>query len=215
MCKSLKKSKIIQVGFNKTGTSSLATFFKANGYKVIGPLMASKVDTNLKDGKNAFEGIDFDLSQDLENHAKGIYIWKKYKLIYSQYPQEKFILTTRSCEKWVNSRLRHRGGRYARIFMRRHKINELDQLVYEWKKEFYSYHSEVLRFFEGKPNFYINDLDNIKTSSLIEFIGPGYDFQYKEFPTKNTNKSKRPPSFNLKSFEKLDQGHYFNKKQGV
>ena len=65
----MKRSKIIQIGFNKTGTSSLATFFKINGYKVIGPLMAKTVDDNLKNGKKAFDGLTFDLSQDLENHS--------------------------------------------------------------------------------------------------------------------------------------------------
>ena len=61
----MKKPKILQIGFNKTGTSSLATFFKVNGYKVIGPVMAKLVDENLRNGRCAFEGISFDLSQDL------------------------------------------------------------------------------------------------------------------------------------------------------
>jgi len=210
----MKRSKIIQIGFNKTGTSSLATFFKINGYKVIGPLMAKTVDDNLKNGKKAFDGLTFDLSQDLENHSSGIYIWKEYKLLHNQYPNEKFILTTRSCEKWVNSRLKHRGGRYARIFMRRHNINGLDELIYEWKKEFYNYHGEVLNFFEGKSNFYINDLDNINTTSLIEFIGPAYEFEKKDYPIKNSNKSKKEPEFDLKAFEDLDQKGYLKANQG-
>lgn len=210
----MKKPKILQIGFNKTGTSSLATFFKVNGYKVIGPAMAKLVDENLRNGRCAFEGITFDLSQDLENHASGIYIWKKYKLLYDQYPDEKFILTTRSCEKWVNSRLRHRGGRYARIFMRQNNIEKLEELIYQWKKEFYCYHGEVLNFFEGKSNFYINDLDNINIGALIEFIGPAYKFECKEYPMKNSNNSKKPPNFNLKAFEQLDQEKYFKTNKG-
>ncbi len=91
--------------------------------------MAKTVDDNLKNGKKAFDGLTFDLSQDLENHSSGIYIWKEYKLLHNQYPNEKFILTTRSCEKWVNSRLKHRGGRYARIFMRRHNLKGLEALI--------------------------------------------------------------------------------------
>lgn len=210
----MERPKILQIGFNKTGTSSLATFFKINGYKVIGPLMAKKIDKNIKEGKRAFDGINFDLSQDLENHASGIYVWKNYKLIYDQYPNYKYVLTTRSCEKWINSRLRHRGGRYARIFMRRHNIKGLEELIYEWKKEFYCYHGEVLSFFEGKSNFYINDLDKINVTSLIEFIGPSYQFKIKEYPTKNSNKSNKSPDFNLKAFEQLDQKGYMKTNQG-
>ena len=98
--------------------------------------------------------------------------------------------------------------------MRQNNIEKLEELIYQWKKEFYCYHGEVLNFFEGKSNFYINDLDNINIGARIEFIGPAYKFECKEYPMKNSNNSKKPPNFNLKAFEQLDQEKYFKTNKG-
>ena len=201
----MKRVKVIQIGFNKTGTSSLGAFFKRNGYRIIGSWKAKHIHDNLNNGKKAFKDLSFDLAQDLEDHSLGIYIWKEYMKIYDQYPDAKYILTTRSCEKWVNSRLNHRNGRYARIDMRQKNIKKVEDLIYSWKKEFYSFHGEVLNFFEKKSNFYINDLDNINSSSLIEYIGEGYTFKKKKFPRVNSAKSNDPPSFDLDSFAEMDK----------
>ena len=77
MPKSLRR--VIQIGFNKTGTSSLGKFFAKNGYKTIGSRKADQIWANLQASRPAFDGLHFDLAQDFENHAKGIYISHYFK----------------------------------------------------------------------------------------------------------------------------------------
>ena len=180
MSKSLRR--VVQIGFNKTGTSSLGKFFAQNGYEIIGSRKADQVWSNLQASKPAFDGLNFDLAQDLENHSKTIYIINYFKNIYEAYPDYLYILTTRSCEKWIKSRLRHHGGRYVRRAMKHTGIDDLDQLCNHWRAEFYQYHLEVTHFFEHKRNFYVHSLETIDVPSLVMFLGNDFEFTNLIYP---------------------------------
>jgi hypothetical protein len=58
----MSRPKVIQIGFNKTGTTSLARFFKKNGYAVVGGEVAIRVQKNIDKQRKPFKGIDFDLA---------------------------------------------------------------------------------------------------------------------------------------------------------
>lgn len=180
MPKSLKR--VIQIGFNKTGTSSLGKFFAQNGYKTIGSRKADQIWCNLQESKPAFDGLTFDLAQDLENHSKGIYISNYFKDIYESYPDYLYILTTRSCEKWIKSRLRHHGGRYVRRAMKHTGIHDLERLCNYWRTEFYKYHLDVTQFFGNKQNFYVHSLETIDVAGLVKFLGNDFDFKNLTYP---------------------------------
>jgi hypothetical protein len=187
-----KKNRVIQIGFNKTGTSSLGKFFTQNKYSVIGSRRTDEIWANLQASKPAFTGIEFDLAQDLENHAEGIYISRYFKDLYESYPNYLFILTTRSCEKWIQSRLLHHGGRYVRRAMEHTCIHDLDQLCNHWRAEFYQYHLDVTRFFENKTNFYIHSLETIDVKGLVEFLGNDFKFENLNYPRVITGGSAKP-----------------------
>lgn len=177
------KSRVVQIGFNKTGTTSLGRFFKQNGYVVRSIGMVEKIKRNLQSGRHAFAGLPhFDLAQDLEDHGRGTYIYQHYEEIFHQYPGYYYILTTRSCEKWIASRLRHHGGRYVRRAMRHTGIFDLDKLCNYWREEFYDYHLRVTRFFCGRPNFYVHSLECINTESLARFLEKDFYFHNLEYP---------------------------------
>ncbi len=189
---------IIQLGFNKTGTSSLARYFKDSGYKVIGNAsVASQIHSNIQEKNLPFMGLEFDLAQDLEDHKHGIYSYNYYREFHEAYPHAKFILTTRSCEKWIASRLKHNGGRYVRRAMRNYSIDNLKQLVDIWRKDFYIYHYNVTSYFEGKDCFFVHPLEALNIPNLIDFLGPGYTFKSTAYPTVLTGRSKAPISYDL------------------
>jgi hypothetical protein len=180
--------RVVQIGFNKTGTSSLGRFFKQNGYSVASVSQACQIMENINACVPAFQGLEFNLYQDLENHRKGVYVYNYFKEIYSQYPSEYYILTTRSCESWIRSRLLHQNGNYARIAMNRLRVSNLDDLCSTWRNEFYVYHSKVLSFFEGKRNFYIHALEEINVGKLMSFLCKDYIFVNTKYPRVVTGK---------------------------
>lgn len=186
------KKRVIQIGFNKTGTSSLGKFFAKNNYRVIGPKRALRVWSNLQASRPAFEGLNFDLAQDLEDHASGIYISNYFKQIYETYPDDYYILTTRSCEKWIQSRLRHHGGRYVRRAMKHTGIVDLDHLCDHWRAEFYHFHLDVTRFFQGKANFYVHSLEVINVPALVQFLSKDFEFDDLDYPRVITGGNAKP-----------------------
>ena len=192
------RPKVIQIGFNKTGTSSLAKFFKINGFNVLGHARcARKIIDNINNQQKPFHGLDFDLAQDLEDHKNNLYIQDYYQQIHQAHPDTKFVLTTRSCEKWIASRLQHNAGRYARRAMRNHGLTELNALIHRWREDFYQYHLDVTRYFKGSTNFYVLPLENIDTNGLIDFLGPAFKFSNTTYPKVQIKKIKGEPSYDL------------------
>lgn len=93
-------SKIFCIGLHKTGTVSIGTALKILGYNV---LMGDKSDSkkmeqNLHDGIGAISGYEsYDVFAD-------IYCPKEQFAVFDrQYPQSKFILTTRNEKDWIKS----------------------------------------------------------------------------------------------------------------
>ena len=140
------KPHVIQIGFNKTGTSSLGKLFKKNNYTVGSVKFAKIIQLNIINKVAPYKGLEhIDLFQDVENHKKGIYIYENFECLYNNYPKAYFILTTRSCESWIKSRMRHKRGNYARIALKNKNLNSLEELRDAWRNEFYDYHN----LFEG------------------------------------------------------------------
>ena len=146
------KPHVIQIGFNKTGTSSLAKLFKRNNYKV-GQL-------NLQKTSNSILPIRYQHLQDqriqiffkiLKNIKSNIY--ENFECLCNNYPNAYFILTTRSCESCIKSWMRHKKGNYARIALENKNLNTLEELYDAWRNQFYDYNLRV-NFFQDKSNFF-------------------------------------------------------------
>ena len=56
--KTMSRPKVFQIGFNKTGTTSLARFFKNNGYNVAGGEIAIKAHKNIQKQIDPFFKLD-------------------------------------------------------------------------------------------------------------------------------------------------------------
>jgi len=193
----MSRPRVFQIGFNKTGTTSLARFFKKNGYVVVGGEVATRVYKNMQKRRKLFHGIDFDLAQDIENHKRGIYIYEHFELIHAHYPDAKFILTTRSCDKWINSRISHNGGRYVRRALRRLGLCNVSALCDYWRSDFIAYHAKVMGHFSGCSNLYVHSLERLSTDALVDFLGPSFNFRDRSYPHSNKKRVKVPVSYDL------------------
>lgn len=172
----MARPKVLQIGFNKTGTTSLTKFFKKNGYTTAGPgKTAIRMVNNIKQGIDPFDGMeDIDLFQDQEYIPHKVFAWRFYKEIYHLRPDTYFILTTRACESWIQSRLRHAGGNYARISMKHAGVKSIEEMIHLWRLDYYSYHRDVIDFFQSKERFYIHSLETISVPDLATFLKDDY-----------------------------------------
>ena len=192
------KPHVIQIGFNKTGTSSLGKLFKKNNYTVGSVKFAKIIQLNIINKVPPYKGLEhIDLFQDVENHKKGIYIYENFECLYNNYPESYFILTTRSCESWIKSRMRHKRGNYARIALKNKNLNSLEELRDAWRNEFYDYHLRVNSFFQNKSNFFTLSLENINFKALKDFLKEDYVFSQNSYPKVLTGMSKPPENVPL------------------
>ncbi|WP_444932175.1 sulfotransferase [Microbulbifer sp. SSSA002] len=168
--------KVFQIGFNKCGTTSLSHFFLRNGYKSVhwdyGNL-ALKIEENFKSGRLLLEGYEqYNFYGDMEMvSSRYIYAFEKYyKQLDHQYPGSFFILNNRPIERWVESRKRHGNGTYLERFKKIYRCNE-EEVIRRWEYEWYRHHSNVLKYFYGRDNFLLFNIETDSGEKLIDFIG--------------------------------------------
>ena len=199
---------VIQLGFNKTGTSSLGRLFKSNNYTVGSVRLAKLIKKNIDQKIAPYSGMEsIDLFQDVENHKKCIYIYEYFETIFENYPESYYILTTRSCESWIKSRMLHKQGNYARIALEHKGISSLSELRDIWRSEFYEYHLKVNTFFNKRKNFFTLSLENINYKALQDFLKRDYTFKQSTYPKVLTGKAAPPRGVILpdtKSFVRIN-----------
>lgn len=104
MNEATQKSKVICIGWHKTGTSTIGMALIRLGYSVVG----ARLDTTDALFKGDMESVyniasKFDALQDVPWAAL-------YRELDQQFPGSKFILTTRQDENWLNSAKKHFGN---------------------------------------------------------------------------------------------------------
>lgn len=101
----MSTGKIFGIGFQKTGTKSLATALNFLGYRATGPNFAMGPDIRHKVHELAFGLVDrYDAFQDNP--------WPVlYRELDARFPESKFILTLRPTEKWIKSVVGHFGSK--------------------------------------------------------------------------------------------------------
>lgn len=139
------KNKIFCIEFHKTGTTSLAVALKQLNYQVTGPNGVN--DPNIA---NNVLPLAYDLVKKYDAFKDNP--WPIiYKEIDVKYPGNKFILTIRNPESWINSQVKHFG--YKETPMRKWiygvgcpKDNE-DIYI----KRFISHNIGVQNYFKDRP----------------------------------------------------------------
>ena len=91
-------TKVFGIGYPKTGTKSLAVALKLLGYNVLHDELRLMKDRAIRNDLSALKDTEFDAF--LNVNPKAFFVYDR------EFPDSKFILTTRDPNQWVNS-VRH------------------------------------------------------------------------------------------------------------
>lgn len=164
------KLKVVGCGLPWTGTKSFVKALDLLGYK-------AKHNVNAK--RVAGDFWDFVDEIDAVAEGIGVFLWKE---IYEKFPDCKFILTTRSRDKWINKRTHKPKTSFD---LDKHRTNWMNARVVQmwlsfgWEQKdkqkigefFDNHHREVREFFADKDNFMeMNILDGDGWDKLCPFL---------------------------------------------
>jgi len=188
------KNKVFCIGLHKTGTTTLAHFFRKHGF------LSSHSTSWINKG---WKLNLYDFFSDGGSHFDGVNELN-YEMLYEKYPKSKFILQTRDTEKWVVSKLKHAGWDENTIV----EADDENMIKHEfWRYKSYltirkfiehkfNYEKKLTSFFEKNDSSRLIkvDITNKNTqekvlSSLVEFIGLNSS-QKISFPHSNKHKNK-------------------------
>jgi hypothetical protein len=171
---------IFIIGFNRTGTRSLAYFFNQNGIPAIhydsGKLMLTLLE-NIRSGRRLFHGYDrkyrvfTDVVFSTDRHRlEGN---KYFREMYKDYPGSFFILNNRSTESWIESRIKHSGGRLLERQLNALNSKDWDDAINLWRNEKLRHEADVKEFFREDPEHFLEiEIDDPELPrKLSEFLG--------------------------------------------
>ena len=190
-------NKIFQIGFNKCGTTSIHEVFCTSKIHIIhwdNGLLAQTIKKNIDNNHIPLLGQyhNYNIFSDMEfiSNDKMIFIYQNYfKDLDIAYPNSKFILNIRPLNNWINSRLNHTIKEpfdYQKIYMKFYKLNNTEELVDLWKREWDTHITNVITYFYNRPNdLLIFDIENDNFQLFINFF---YDilFSFNQLPKTNT-----------------------------
>ncbi len=139
-------TKIICIGWHKTGTTTLGDALLILGYSVMGARidLAERLLANDKEGVLS-EVTPFDALQDVPWNAL-------FKELDAKYPHSKFILTIRDEQKWLRSATKHFKDAYSpmREWLYGHGVILGNEQVF--LNRYRQHNQEVLDYFKDRPN---------------------------------------------------------------
>ena len=147
---------------------------------------------NMKEGRPLLEGPyeDFDvytdmqaLVQDREGNKTMFLAHMEFEILDRQYPGSRFILNTRNMEDWIESRKKH---------YHQYNLAEMMERIYgkdfegTWRKQWKEHHENVNKYFEGRNDLLVFDIDNDKAGKIADFL-PELTFDDRGFPKANAS----------------------------
>ena len=188
-------SKIFQIGFNKTATTSLYWLFINSGHSALhssgrrarkkGHAAVKRVHPqiqihhNILAGLPPVQGLDdfeafFDMEYDFPRNGINLENFKFYRQFAEAYPNAKFILNTREKDDWLRSRARHQDGDYLGRTMVRLGLTE-KQALQHWADDFDRHHDAVNEYFlTQQGRIFEFKLGETSISELVDFCQPQF-----------------------------------------
>lgn len=184
------KPKIFCIGLNKTGTISLHHALELLGFRSLhwgGPETGRIIQATAAAGRPLVADLDeYDAFSDLA------ILSKQFRLLDSQYPGSKFILSTRPIDGWLQSREAHVLRNQERARTGEYTGNFLEVDVDAWRTEFVDHHRKVEEYFAGREQdllvFRITEGDGWE--KLCPFLG--VEIPNEPFPWHHRLASARP-----------------------
>lgn len=176
--------KVFGIGFQKTGTSSLAASLYILGYDVCGYF--GNDDPNIAETAlvTAFEMADhYDAAQDMP--------WPVlYRELDQRYPGSRFILTVRDTESWIRSVVKHFKATHIDSHVWIYGVPAAAGYEAAYIERYERHNREVQAYFADRPgDLLVLDLsDGDPWSSICRFLG--HDVPDVPFPRQNTKEQK-------------------------
>jgi hypothetical protein len=148
------KTYVFNIGFNRSGTTSLSS--------ALNLLNIRTIHCHLENRKTPLEKV---IKQNIKNNQKLFFNLDKkyqgfsdfngqefYRILYKQYPNSKFILTTRPVLDWLNSYI----TLMSKIYPERFNNNEAEKKSYESAiHRYFNIGQEIRSFFKNKPDQFL------------------------------------------------------------
>ena len=169
----MTRPRIFQIGFNRCATEALHQFMLANGVASVhwnGGLLGQRILANICRGLPPTAGYGGTLAFfDMEFVADEIVVeaFKAFPLLYAAHPDAIFILNTRSRDAWIDSRLAHAGGLYARTYQNAIGAPTMESLARHWVDEWERHHARVRKFFSGRGRLVEFNVETDRPEKLV------------------------------------------------
>lgn len=182
-----KHKKVFNIGFHKTGTTSLTQFMSDIGYKSLHSVALSMRYLQL--GQQELCGEDSGKAENLEllidrrmlHEAIQQYDFFSdnpwpllYRYLDKTYPGSQFILTVRNNEKWINSIVKHSGTEKTRMRQIIYGYSNPTSHIAQYRKTYIRHNEKVQKYFKKKNNFLVIDIaedDAILAEKITLFLG--------------------------------------------
>lgn len=105
---------------------------------------------------------------DPEQEPAPIFAYRYFKEFDTQYPGSKFILNTRSMDRWVQSRLQFKDDYRACLHGDRAHASEAEMIAC-WESDWHTHHADVRSYFADRPSDLLEF--NIETDPIDKVIG--------------------------------------------
>ena len=152
----MSRPRVFQIGFNRCATEALHQFMLANGVPSVhwnGGFVALRVMANICRNLPPTQGYGGTLAFfDMEWVTDDMIVeaFKAFPCLYAVHPDAVFILNTRSRDAWIESRLAHAGGGYARSYQAAIGAPSKEALARYWADDWERHHFRVRNFFSRR-----------------------------------------------------------------
>jgi len=183
----MKERKIFNIGFHKTGTTSLTRFMREHGFRSLHSVSYSMQSLGLGlqgegvEGDGESEDIDSLVDEVLLDKLVGKFDYFSdnpwpllYRRLDQRYPDSLFILTRRKVDRWINSLLKYSGSENTRMRQIIYGYGNPHHHVSRYRKVYLSHNRAVVQYFSGRDNFVAIDLESdnaVIAQKLQDFLG--------------------------------------------
>lgn len=175
-------NKIFIIGFNKTATKTLHTFFKAQRIPSLHwytGRIAIKMTQNAVSGRKLLHGYDrrYKVFSDMMylNHRICIEGNSFYRILDRDYPGSLFIYSTRDEDAWIKSRLNHDDGSFLRNYHQILNTDSVDEIIEHWRQTRRQFEADMFRYFEGRKDLLVFDINTSGPETLGSFLNLDLD----------------------------------------
>ncbi len=183
--------KIFLIGFNKTGTTTIHKFLRANHiasahFRARERIIALEMSRNIGRHEDVLHGISgFTAYSDFTFATADVWLEgsKYFATMHAHYPRAYFILNDRDVDTWVESRSGH--DNLMERAMAFHGGATVENVKAIWRAEFEAHRSAVLSHFADNPRFLRFDIGKDDPSAIVNLLAPDFSLRASRFGWKN------------------------------